>query len=116
MNIALIVLASVLSVIAMASATAKFTRRSDIIATLDRIGVPSKAVPLLGVLEVLGALGLFVGIWSKPLGVAAAAGLTIYFAGAVLAHVKIKDSVKDITPALGVFVLATATLVLELAR
>jgi len=116
LNIALIVFAALLGVVATASAMAKFSRRDDIIETLDRLGVPDWAVPVLGGLELLGALGLVVGIWSKPVGAAAAAGLTIYFAGAVIAHVRAKDQAKEITPALVLFLLATTTFVLELAR
>lgn len=37
----------------------------------------------IGVLEILGAVGLVVGIWSGLLGVAAAAGLTVLMVGAL---------------------------------
>jgi len=116
LNIALIVIATILGLAATASAWAKISQRSDIIETLVRVGVPKRAVPLLAGLELLGALGLLVGIWSKPIGVAAAAGLTLYFAGAVIAHVRVKDPAKDITPAVVLFILATVTFILELTR
>jgi hypothetical protein len=115
-NIALIILATVLSLGAAASAIGKFSKRADLVTQLTGLGVPEKMIPVLGLLEVAGVAGLIVGIWFAPIGVAAAAGLTLYFAGAVIAHVRHHDSAKDITPALVLFLVSVATLALEIAR
>jgi hypothetical protein len=64
----------------------------------------------------LGALGLLVGIWFVPIGVAAAACLTLYFLGAVVAHARSKGPLKDVVPPVVLMLLALATTVLELAR
>ncbi|MFB7915982.1 DoxX family protein [Streptomyces sp. NPDC056061] len=37
------------------------------------------------------AVGLLVGIGCRPLGVAAAVGVVLYFLGAVIAHLRVKD-------------------------
>jgi hypothetical protein len=70
----------------------------------------------LALVEILGALGLLVGIWVVPIGVAAAAGLTLYFLGAVAAHVRVKAPMKDLLPAVGLMLLALVTTLLQLAR
>jgi hypothetical protein len=45
----------------------------------ETVGVPLRLFPLLGTLLLAGAAGLIAGIWIRPLGVAAAAGLLAYF-------------------------------------
>jgi uncharacterized membrane protein YphA (DoxX/SURF4 family) len=116
MTIALIIVAALLGLIATFSAFGKLSGRPDVVATLERVGVPKRRVPLLAILELLGAVGLLVGIWSKPVGVAASLGFVLYFLGAVLSHVRVKDKMKDSGPAAVLFLLSVATFVLELAR
>jgi uncharacterized membrane protein YphA (DoxX/SURF4 family) len=62
------------------------------------IGVPLKYFPLLAACEFAGALGLVLGIWWPPLGVAAGIGLVLYFVGAIVSHLRVGD-VKGIGPA-----------------
>jgi hypothetical protein len=45
----------------------------------------------IGTLKTLGALGLIVGLWIPAIGVAAAAGLTIFFICAMYTHVLAND-------------------------
>lgn len=42
-------------------------------------GVPMKYFPLLAACEIAGAVGLILGIWWSPHGVAAGLGLLLYF-------------------------------------
>ena len=116
MTIALVVIATILGLIATVSAVGKLTKRPDVIETMTNVGVPEHLIPALAGLELLGALGLIVGIWSKPIGVAAATGLTWYFLGAVASHVRAKDQVKDLVPALVLSLIAITTLIFEVAR
>ena len=53
----------------------------------------------IGALEVAGAVGLLVGLWLAPLGVAAGIGLVLMMVGAVVVHVRIKDPIKMAAPA-----------------
>ena len=55
---------------------------------MSRLSVPLEWLPTLGGLKVAGALGLLVGIAVPGLGVAAAAGLILFFAGAVVTVVR----------------------------
>ena len=57
----------------------------------EHLGLPPTAFRLIGLAEVAGSFGLVAGFFNKPLGIAAAAGLTLLFIGAALSHVKAKD-------------------------
>ena len=46
---------------------------------------------MLGGLLVAGGIGLVVGIFKPKIGVAAAAGLVLYFVGAFIAHIRVGD-------------------------
>jgi len=76
------------------------------------IGVPLRYFPLLAACEFAGALGLVLGIWWPPLGVAAGIGLVLYFVGAVGSHLRVGD-VKGIGPAAFMLAAAVAALVMR---
>jgi hypothetical protein len=69
----------------------------------------------IGALEVAGAIGLLVGLWWAPLGVAAGIGLALLMAGAVIVHVRIKDPAKMAAPAAVLGLIALAAVILRLA-
>ena len=79
----------------------------------DTVGVPLKYFGLLAACEFAGALGLLAGIWCRPLGVAAAVGLILYFVGAIVSHLRVGDF-KGIGPAAFMLTLAAAALVLRI--
>lgn len=116
MTFILFILATLLGAAATMSAFGKFAKKADIMAMMEHVGVKPDMIPVLGILEIAGAMGLFAGIWNKPLGVAAAAGLALYFAGAVVSHLRKKDSIKEFGPALGLTVLSLLVVLLEIAR
>jgi hypothetical protein len=116
MSVALIVLALLLGLAAVGSAMGKLRRVPQVVESMHAVGVRDSQIPVLAALELLGALGLLVGIWFVPIGMAAAAGLTLYFLGAVVANVRTKRPLKDVVPPVVLMLLALATTVLELAR
>ncbi|WP_029107048.1 DoxX family protein [Mycobacterium sp. URHD0025] len=60
-----------------------------VLANSAEVGVPRTWVPVLGLLKGAGAVGLLVGVVAfPPLGVAAAIGLTAFFIGAVITHIR----------------------------
>lgn len=78
------------------------------------VGVSPSWVPLLGALKGAGALGLALGLIGIPvIGTAAAAGLVVFFIGAVSAHVRARVLYNVAFP--GFFLaLAVASLVLSM--
>ncbi|MFI6787070.1 DoxX family protein [Nonomuraea sp. NPDC050383] len=97
------------------AAIADFARAGFVLANSAALGVPHSWIPMLGALKAAGAAGLSLGLLGVPLvGVAAAAGLVLFFTGAVVAHVRIRVYGPIAVPA-GYLGLAVACLVLGVA-
>jgi hypothetical protein len=65
-------------------ARARFVRENS-----EQVGLPASWLPALGAIKLAGAAGLVVGLMGIPaLGVAAAAGLALFFVCAVTRHVQ----------------------------
>jgi DoxX-like family len=79
------------------SATCDLVRYEQVAVGMARAGVPESWMTMLGVLKMAGALGVLVGIVVPALGVAAAGGLALFFVGAILTHLR----VRDFSPSLG---------------
>ena len=79
----------------------------------ETVGVPLRYFPLLAACELAGAVGLVLGIWWPPLGVAAAVGLVIYFLGAIGFHLRAGDA-RGIGPAFFMLVISAAALALRI--
>ncbi|WP_405876704.1 DoxX family protein [Streptomyces sp. NBC_01136] len=86
-----ITLTVVLSLGLIGSAWAKLTRQERTVASLRAAGVPDGWLPRLALLEMAGAVGLCAGFAWRPLGVAAAGGVVLYFAGALVFHGRAGD-------------------------
>jgi hypothetical protein len=111
--IAFAVVGLLLAAVLAVSAAATFTRQEQAVSTMTRLGVPESWFPRLATLKALGAVGLVAGLWVPLIGGAAATGVFLYFVGAVITHLRVKDY--EIAPS-GVFLsLAVAAFVLRLA-
>ncbi|MFD5007310.1 DoxX family protein [Streptomyces mutabilis] len=84
------VIVTVVAVIANAGiALADLRRARFVLANSAEVEVPASWLPGLAALKAAGAAGLLVGLLGvRPLGVAAAAGLVLFFVGAVAAHIR----------------------------
>jgi uncharacterized membrane protein YphA (DoxX/SURF4 family) len=91
--IALVVLTVLLAVLVLNSAAMKVRRNEQVLASISgTVGVPERHLPVLAGLEVAGAVGILIGLWLEPLGVAAAIGLVAYFVGALIGHLRVGDT------------------------
>jgi hypothetical protein len=61
------VLSVVLALICLASAGADFARLPRIVQSLEHLNVPTRIMPVLGAIKVVGALGLFIGLGADGL-------------------------------------------------
>lgn len=75
--------------------------------------MPEPWLPRLAALKAAGAIGLVAGRWLTPLGIAAAVGVTLYFVGAVVAHLRAKDY--ELAPAAVLTLVAAAAVALRAA-
>ena len=112
---ALVIATVVLAAICLNSAAMKLRKNEQVLAVISgTVGVPLQHLPVLAALEIAGGVGIVIGLWLEPLGIAAAVGLVAYFVGAVLGHLRVKDT-KNVVMPLPPLVLAVAVLVLRLA-
>jgi DoxX-like family len=84
------VIITVVTMVANAcAAVADFTGAKFVLANMDEVGVPRSWLAPLGVLKGAGAAGLLLGLLGlRPLGIAAAVGLVLFFAGALVTHIR----------------------------
>jgi DoxX-like family len=89
-----------LLVLAFAAAgSAKLAAIPAMRARAEHVGFSVSAYRRIGLLEVLGVLGLLVGAFVPLIGALAAAGLLILLGGALVAHLRTGDGVREIAPA-----------------
>lgn len=109
MNILTTILIVFLAFASLMSAAGKLRKMPQVMESMAHVGVKPDQIRILAFLEIAGGLGLVIGFAVPALGVAAAAGLALYFIGAVVAHLRIGDKVAVFGPALLLAVIAVAT-------
>lgn len=115
MFIALVITTVLLALICINSAVMKLRRSAQVVALIhETVGIPLRFLPALAALEIAGAVGILVGLWVRPIGLAAAVGLTAYFIGAVIGHLRVRDT-KNLAMPLPPLVLALTVLALRMA-
>jgi uncharacterized membrane protein YphA (DoxX/SURF4 family) len=103
-----------LAVACLLPAAGKLTGQPTMRQSAAHFGIPWSRYRLIGVAELAAAAGIVIGLWWHPLGVAAAAGMTMLLAGAIIAHRKAADSAKETAPALLALLLTLAYLAIAL--
>jgi hypothetical protein len=78
----------------------------------EHVGHSVGAYRGIGVLELLAALGILVGAVLPVIGIAAATGLVLLLAGAVVTHLRNGDGFRELAPALVLGAVAVAFVVL----
>jgi uncharacterized membrane protein YphA (DoxX/SURF4 family) len=111
---ALLVVSILFAAMLVFSATGKLNRMPKVVASLSAVGVKDRHYPFLASLEIAAAIGLLIGLWVAPLGIAAAIGSVLYFIGAIIAHLRVRDT-KGLAGPLVPLALAVASLVLRIA-
>ena len=109
------ILAAILVVAFTALGSAKLAAVPAMRARAEHVGFSVTAYRRIGFLEVLGVVGLLVGAFVPVIGVLAAAGLLMLLGGAVVAHLRNRDGVREIAPAvvLGLMTLSFLLLVVR---
>jgi hypothetical protein len=107
------VVISVLLAVGLAGAAAlDFARYEPILSSMAKAGVPASWLTTLGTLKAAGALGVLIGLAVPPIGMTAAAGVVLFFVGAIVTHLRVHD--RGFGLAAGFLLLAAATLGLGL--
>jgi hypothetical protein len=101
-------------VINAGAAIADFLKVPFVVGNAAELDLPPSAVFPLGVLKAAGAVGLLVGLLGvRPIGVAAAIGLVLFFVGAVAIHLW-KRVFHNIAAPIAFLLLASGSLTLAL--
>lgn len=108
------ILAGILVVAFAALGSAKLAAVPAMRARAEHVGFSVAAYRRIGVLEVLAVGGLLVGAFVPVIGALAAAGLLMLLGGALVAHLRNGDRVREIAPALVLGVVTLSFLVLVL--
>jgi uncharacterized membrane protein YphA (DoxX/SURF4 family) len=115
MQIVYVVVSALIALVAVMSAVMKLKRDPKVMESINKVEFPSDKVPVLAALEIAGALGVVAGFVVKPLGVAAAVGLVLYFLGAAGSHVRVGDK-QGIPAPMGLAVLAAIATALTVSQ
>ncbi|MEV8586757.1 DoxX family protein [Streptomyces sp. NPDC051180] len=90
MSTTAVVVTAVAAFMAGFSGASIFFRATFVVEPLAEYGVPRSWWNWLGAAKAAGAVGLVVGFWVPVIGVLAAIGLVLYFAGAVITVLRAK--------------------------
>jgi len=72
-------------------ATNDFMRPDWLLGNMNKFGVWESWLSVLGILKGAGALGLLIGFRLPRIGIASATGLTLFFIGAAITHLRAGD-------------------------
>lgn len=114
MHVLGIVLTVLIALVTLVSAIGKLTGMQQVSELLDSVGVEGPLRQALPFIQIAGAVGALLGLIALPdLGVAATAGLTLYYAGALGFHLRTGDGPAAFGPAAGLTVLALAATIVR---
>ena len=113
MDTATTILTTLAAVVFAAGGAAAITSAPPLTATWERLDISQQLGRTTGALEIAAAAGLLLSIWTAPaLGLAAALGLIALMIGAITYHLRARDAVGAVAPAvLGVVCTITALLI-----
>lgn len=114
-QLALLVVTLLTAAVNVGVAAADLTGARFVLANSAEVGVPRSWLPWLAALKLAGAAGLLLGLFVaalRPLGVAAACGLVLFYLGALAFHLRARVLHNLAFPC---FFLATAVASLALA-
>lgn len=107
-----VVLAGLLVVAFAALGSAKLAAVPVMRAKAAHVGFSVSAYRGIGLLEVLAVLGILVGAAVPVIGAMAATGLVVLLGGAVVAHLRNGDGLRELAPAVVLGAVAVAFVVL----
>jgi DoxX-like family len=90
------------------------THPNWLLANMTKVGVARSSLVPLGVLKAAGGIGLLIGIAVPVVGLIAAAGLIVFFLGAIATHLRARDYSLGYGAPILFLLLAGAALVVQL--
>lgn len=115
MTTVIVILSIILGVAFIAAGAAKVTKQKAMVQAADHLGVSQQNYQYIGGLEILGGVGVLLGIGLQTIGWLAALGLLITMVGGVVAHLRKGDGPNVFAPAAGLGVLSLVVMILDIA-
>jgi hypothetical protein len=95
-----VTLSLLLVVACLIPAAAKLAGHPKMRQSATRFGIAWRRYRLIGVAELAAAAGVLIGVFWRPAGLLAAAGMTLLLLGALITHRRARDSIREALPAL----------------
>lgn len=116
MNIPYLVVTAITIIMNAGATAADITHAGFVMKTSAEVGVPRSWLPGLALLKGAGAAALVLGVVGfRTIGLAGAAGLVLFFVGAVIAHIRARVLYNIVFPS-AYLAFALASLVLSTAQ
>jgi hypothetical protein len=106
----LLTLSLLTAVVCLIPAAAKLAGHPKMRHAATHFGIGWRRYRLIGVAELAAAIGVLTGLFWRPAGVRAAAGMILPLLGAVITHRRAHDSIREAVPALVALAVTTAYL------
>jgi hypothetical protein len=100
MWIAAVVLSGFAALVFVVNGTTKLLGHPRMVEASTHLGYSMRSFRVIGLLEVLGAIGILLAPLWAPLSVAAATGLILLTIGGFIAHLRASDPIRVAMPAL----------------
>jgi DoxX-like family len=105
-----IVVSLLLAAVCLIPAAAKLAGHPRMRHAATHFGIAWPGYRLIGVAELAAAAGVLIGLFWRPLGLLAAAGIILLLVGALVTHRRAHDSVREALPAVVALAITTAYL------
>jgi hypothetical protein len=93
-------LSLLLVAVCVVPAAAKLAGHPKMRHAANHFGIPWNRYRLIGIAELTAAAGVLAGVFWRPVGLLAAAGMTILLLGALATHRRVRDRAREALPAL----------------
>jgi uncharacterized membrane protein YphA (DoxX/SURF4 family) len=110
-HVASCVVEGLLASLLLVSAVGKLAFHDKAAVTVTKVGFPERYMWMLAMCEIVGAIGIVVGLFWWPIAIAAGSGVVLYFISAVVSHLRVKDF--DLRASGGMLLLSLAALLLR---
>ncbi|UGT67866.1 DoxX family protein [Nocardia gipuzkoensis] len=106
------ILAALLAIVLLGAGTTMILAISVQRDTAAHLGFRVNAFRRIGVLEVLGAIGVLLGLKIPTIGVLAAVGVVALMVGAAISHLRVRDRLPQLIPPMAIAAVGVAYLIL----
>ncbi|WP_051730866.1 MULTISPECIES: DoxX family protein [Actinomycetes] len=100
MFISFVLVSLLVAAIIATAGTLKVIGHRSMIVNARHLRYSRTAFTRIGALELVGSVGLVLGLWWKPLSIVTGIAVCALMIGAVIAHIRVKDAANELLPAI----------------